>query len=148
MAESDLSDLRERAENGDMDAVDELIELATERGDMDELRRLADRGNADAADELIELATERSDMDELRRLADRGNATAADQLVELATERGDTNKLRRLADKERSLRTRLAIMTLVGCSRTCLTRGQCGAHRSDTAPGAPCVEGGGCDGSR
>ena len=34
------------------------------------------------------------------------------------------NKLRQLADKERSLRTRLAIMTLLGCSRTCLTRGQ------------------------
>ena len=41
MTESDLSVLRERAENGDATAVDILIELAGERGDMDELRRLA-----------------------------------------------------------------------------------------------------------
>jgi hypothetical protein len=33
MTASDLSDLRERAENGDQEAVDELIELAGERGD-------------------------------------------------------------------------------------------------------------------
>lgn len=46
MTDSDLSVLRERAENGDETAVDELIELATELGDMDELRRLADKGNA------------------------------------------------------------------------------------------------------
>jgi hypothetical protein len=32
MTASDLSDLRERAENGDQEAVDELIELAGERG--------------------------------------------------------------------------------------------------------------------
>jgi hypothetical protein len=32
MTESDSSDLRERAENGDEEAVDELIELAAERG--------------------------------------------------------------------------------------------------------------------
>ncbi len=31
MTASDLSDLRERAENGDQEAVDELIELAGER---------------------------------------------------------------------------------------------------------------------
>jgi hypothetical protein len=36
---SDLSNLRERAEDGDEEAADELIELATERGDMDELLR-------------------------------------------------------------------------------------------------------------
>ncbi|MEU3622792.1 hypothetical protein [Amycolatopsis coloradensis] len=81
MTESDLPALRARAENGDDEALDELIELATEQGDMNELRRLADGGNSGAADQLIELATERGDMDELRRLADRGNATATDQLI-------------------------------------------------------------------
>jgi hypothetical protein len=86
MTESDLSDLRARAENGDEEAVDELVELATERGDMDELRRLADRGNATAADQLIELATERGDINELRRLADKGNTAAAEQLMELTAE--------------------------------------------------------------
>ena len=50
MTESDLSDLRERAENGDEEATDELIELATGRGDMDELRHLAGRGYATATD--------------------------------------------------------------------------------------------------
>lgn len=86
MTESELSDLRERAENGDEEAVDELIELATERSDMDELRHLADRGNATATDQLIELATERGDTNELRRLADKGNTTAAEQLLEFAAE--------------------------------------------------------------
>ena len=55
MTDSDLSVLRERAENGDRAAVDQLIELATEHGDMDELRRLADKGNTTAADQLMEL---------------------------------------------------------------------------------------------
>jgi len=55
MTEPDVSDLRERAENGDQDAVDQLIELATERGDVDELRQLADMGNSTAADQLLEL---------------------------------------------------------------------------------------------
>ena len=56
--ETDLSELRARAANGDRDAVDELIELAGERGDMDELRRLADNGSRDAADQLAELGDE------------------------------------------------------------------------------------------
>jgi aminoglycoside 6'-N-acetyltransferase len=86
MTESNLSELRERAEKGDGEAADELIELATERGDLDELRRLADRGNATATDQLIELATELGDLDELRRLADQGNKTAAEQLMELTAE--------------------------------------------------------------
>lgn len=86
MTESDLSVLRERAENGDATAVDILIELAGERGDMDELRRLADNGSSDAADQLIEVATELGDMNELRRLADNGNITAAEQLMELTEE--------------------------------------------------------------
>ena len=50
----DLSELRQRAAHGDHDAVDELIELAGERGDMKELRRLADGGNSTATDELIQ----------------------------------------------------------------------------------------------
>ena len=55
MDESDLSVLRERAENGDKDAVDQLIELATEQGNLDELRRLADQGNTTASEVLREL---------------------------------------------------------------------------------------------
>lgn len=42
MADQDLDALRARAAEGDQDAVDELVELAGERGDMEELRRLAD----------------------------------------------------------------------------------------------------------
>ncbi|MCX4641620.1 MULTISPECIES: hypothetical protein [unclassified Streptomyces] len=64
MTDSDLSVLRERAEKGDEDAVDELIELAAELGDMGELRRLSDGGNATAADQLIEMAGERGDAGE------------------------------------------------------------------------------------
>jgi hypothetical protein len=83
MNESDLSALRERIENGDVDAVDELIELAGEQGNLDELRRLAEQGNSTAADVLIELAGEHGNLDELRRLAEQGNSTAAEQLTEL-----------------------------------------------------------------
>ena len=55
MDESDLTVLRERAERGDKDAVDQLIELAGERGDLDELRRLAAQGNTTACEVLGEL---------------------------------------------------------------------------------------------
>jgi hypothetical protein len=61
MSDDGLLDLRARAETGDQDAVDQLVELAGERGDMDELRRLADSGNRDAADVLAELAEEQDD---------------------------------------------------------------------------------------
>jgi hypothetical protein len=46
--------------------MDELVQLAGERGDMDELRRLADGGNRDAGEVLTELAGELDD-DEGRR---------------------------------------------------------------------------------
>ena len=82
MNESDLSALWERVENGDVDTVDELIELAGEQGNLDELRRLAEQGNSTAADVLIELG-EHGNLDELRRLAEQGNSTAAEQLTEL-----------------------------------------------------------------
>jgi hypothetical protein len=58
MTDPELPALRRRAESGDRDATDELVELAAELGDLDELRRLADGGNATATDQLIELATE------------------------------------------------------------------------------------------
>ena len=58
MTDAELSALRKRAEDGDDDAADELIELAAERGDLAELRRLADRGNRTAADVLLELTEE------------------------------------------------------------------------------------------
>jgi hypothetical protein len=61
MTDDDLLDLRARAANGDRDAVDQLVELAGERGDMDELRRLANGGNRDAADVLTELAEEHNE---------------------------------------------------------------------------------------
>jgi len=54
---------------------------------MDELRRLADAGSRDAVDQLVELAGERGDMDELRRLADAGSRDAVDVLAELEEER-------------------------------------------------------------
>ena len=58
MAESEMAELRRRADNGDRDAVDELVQLAGELGDLDELRRLADNGSRDAADQLLELTGE------------------------------------------------------------------------------------------
>jgi hypothetical protein len=83
MDESDLFVLRERAESGDRDAVDQLIELAGERGDLDELRRFADQGNTTASDQLIEVAGEQGNLEELRRLANQGNTTAREVLEEL-----------------------------------------------------------------
>ena len=59
--ETDLTDLRARADRGDASAADELIELAAERGDLDELRRLADGGNTTAADQLMDLTSEESE---------------------------------------------------------------------------------------
>jgi hypothetical protein len=88
MSDSDLADLRERAAQGDRDAVDELVELAGERGDLEELRRLADAGSSDATDELVQLAGEREDLEELRRLAEAGSSDAADILEELRLVRG------------------------------------------------------------
>ena len=60
MTDADWVDLQARAADGDHDAVDQLVELAGERGDMDELRRLADAGNRDAFDVLAELEEDRS----------------------------------------------------------------------------------------
>ena len=57
----ELSDLRAQASNGDQGAIDQLVELAGERGDFDELRRLADAGSRDAADVLVELAEDRAE---------------------------------------------------------------------------------------
>jgi hypothetical protein len=53
--------LRRLADNGSRDAVDQLVELAGERGDTGELRRLADSGSRDAADVLAELADGQND---------------------------------------------------------------------------------------
>lgn len=88
MTDSDLSHLRERAADGDRDAVGQLIELAAEREDFDELHRLADSGSKDAADQLVELASDKGALDELRRLAAGGNSDAADVLAELTEEDG------------------------------------------------------------
>ena len=80
---------------GDSDAIDQLVELAGERGDLEELRGLADRGNSDAVDVLVELAGTRGDRDELRRLATGGNQDAAEVLAELdddaKEDEGDSN---------------------------------------------------------
>lgn len=61
MTDQELTSLRARAAQGDRDAVDQLVELAGERGDMAELRRLADAGSTDAADVLAELTDEQDD---------------------------------------------------------------------------------------
>ena len=84
--EPELAALRQRAVDGDHDAVDQLIELAGERGDLAELRRLSDQGYSDATDELVQAAGEVGELDELRRLAALGNTTAAEQLSELTDE--------------------------------------------------------------
>jgi hypothetical protein len=89
MTGQDLDELRARAAEGDHDAVDQLVELAGERGDLDELRRLADAGSGDAVDVLVELACEREDLDELRRLAAAGSSDAADVLAELIDDQND-----------------------------------------------------------
>src|SRR5664280_2106494 len=83
MPDPDLAELRQQAQRGDQDAVDQLVELAGERGDLDELRTLADRGSKDAVDILVELAGERGDRDELRRLAASGHQDAVEVLAEL-----------------------------------------------------------------
>lgn len=79
----ELVDLRRRADHGDPDAVDQLVELAGERGDVAELRHLAEAGSTDAGDVLVEVLTEREDLDGLRRLADSGNVTAREVVEEL-----------------------------------------------------------------
>jgi 2-haloacid dehalogenase len=81
--EADLQTLRDRAARGDRDAVDQLVELAGERGDLDELRRLSAAGSQDATDQLIETAAELGELDELRRLATAGNRNAREILEEL-----------------------------------------------------------------
>ena len=48
--------------------------------------RLATAGNRDAIDELVQLASERNDVDNLRQLAAAGNHDAADLLDELTEE--------------------------------------------------------------
>jgi hypothetical protein len=58
MTDPELAALRERADKGDHDGTEELIELAGERGDIAELRRLTDGGNTTAADQLAELTEE------------------------------------------------------------------------------------------
>ena len=54
--------------------------------EMDVLRSRAERGDSDAADQLIEAAAERGDLATLERLAMQGNATAAEVLEELTAE--------------------------------------------------------------
>ncbi|GIG29833.1 hypothetical protein Cma02nite_24330 [Cellulomonas marina] len=81
--DGDLTALRERAEAGDRDAVDQLVELAGERRDLVELRRLADAGSRAALDELVQVAAEEEDLDTLRALAEAGHRDAVDVLEEL-----------------------------------------------------------------
>ena len=63
MLDPDLVELRQQAERGDQDAVDQLVELAGERGDRDELRRLAANGHQDAVEVLAELDEDPTDED-------------------------------------------------------------------------------------
>src|SRR6185295_557361 len=68
MVDDELSALLIRADQGDTDARDQLVELAGERGDAAILMRLAKGGNSDAAGVHIELASERGDLETLREL--------------------------------------------------------------------------------
>ena len=61
MTDQELNDLRAGADSGDRDAVDQLVELASERNDFEELRRLAAGGSRDAADVLAELTEGQDD---------------------------------------------------------------------------------------
>jgi hypothetical protein len=61
MTGQELNDLRARADSGDRDAVDQLIEIASEQGDMAELRRLAAGGSRDAAEVLAEFTEGEND---------------------------------------------------------------------------------------
>ena len=58
MTDLETSVLRSRAEGGDSDAADQLIESAAEHGDLATLERLAGQGNATAAEVLEELTSE------------------------------------------------------------------------------------------
>jgi hypothetical protein len=58
MDDLEMSVLRSRAENGDSDAADQLIESAAEHGDLAALERLASQGNTTAAEVLEELTIE------------------------------------------------------------------------------------------
>jgi hypothetical protein len=58
MPDIEMSALRARAESGDSDAADQLIESAAEQGDLATLERLANQGNATAAEVLDELTAE------------------------------------------------------------------------------------------
>jgi hypothetical protein len=58
MTDVDMSVLRARAEGGDSDAADELIQAAAEQGDLATLERLANQGNQPAAEVLEELSAE------------------------------------------------------------------------------------------
>jgi hypothetical protein len=55
MTDLEMSALRERAESGDSNAADQLIESAAELGDLATLERLANQGNTSAAEVLEEL---------------------------------------------------------------------------------------------
>jgi hypothetical protein len=70
---SDLTVVRQLADDGNEEAETRLTELAIQRGDVDQLRRLADDGNEEAEARLTELAIQRGDVDQLRRLAHDGN---------------------------------------------------------------------------
>ncbi len=56
--------MRRLADGGSRDAVDQLVELAAEKGDTEELQRLAAAGSQDAADVLAELSDEAPADDE------------------------------------------------------------------------------------
>ena len=58
MTDSEMAVLRARAERGDTDAADQLVESAAEAGGLATLERLANQGNADAAEVLQELTAE------------------------------------------------------------------------------------------
>ena len=58
MTDLDMSVLRARAESGDSDAIDQLVESAAELGDLATLERLASQGNRTAAEVLEELTAD------------------------------------------------------------------------------------------
>ncbi|MDW5327480.1 hypothetical protein [Plantactinospora sp. KLBMP9567] len=79
----ETADLRLRAADGDLVAVDDLTYLLADRGFLPDLEDLADAGHRVAADLLAELLATHGRLDELAVRADAGDESAANRLSKL-----------------------------------------------------------------
>ncbi|MDG4794957.1 hypothetical protein [Micromonospora sp. WMMD1082] len=79
----ETADLRVRAADGDLVAVDDLTYLLADRGFLPDLEDLADAGHRLAADLLAELLATQGRLGELAVRADAGDESAANRLSKL-----------------------------------------------------------------